>query len=462
MIRSGVLQITLREESATTRIPARPDCLLGAGRQSNAIDRGDVDRTLRRWGASFRTSLVFAARRSLGHIGSQHIGYDDTERSLGMSRTYRVELGDVARARDALSAVRDLAAVAQARIESLATTHDPARSHPSTDTRVDAAMNAHDLIRATPALAREQGDERIVVAVVDTGVALGHPELRRKLLAGYDTVDLGLGKVGGMELVGDSRGADFTPRDDVGHGSHVAGVVAAQGFRLSPGMAGRSLCLPVRVLAAARPSGSRRTIGVGALSDIDCGIKVACDLGAKVINMSFGTSEAHIDAGAPPPHREVVDYAVARGVVLVAAMGNSGQAEKLFPAAIDPVIAVAAVDERFEVSSFSTRGKHVTLAAPGERILSLDRHGYRLSTGTSHAAPFVAGVAALLCARARRRGVELGTREVRDILVRSAQARPADGHRDDIGHGVLDADAALRTLDADLSASPHGRTHTHG
>ena len=460
MIREGVFQLALREEVAGPRIPARADCLLGAGRQSGVIDAGRIDRTLRKWGAAFRASLVYSARRSLGHVGSHHVGFDDTERALGLSRVLRVEISDASSTHDVLAAMRDLDLVAYARPESLATTSDPAP--PTATGSLRDAVPAHDLVRGPAALARESGDERVVVAVVDTGISLGHPELRRKLLAGYDTVDLGIGRVGGMELVGDSRGMDFTPRDDVGHGSHVAGIVGAQGWRMPAGMAGLSLVVPVRVLAAARSAGSGRTIGVGGLSDIDNGIKVACDLGAKVVNMSFGTSEAHLDPDAPPPHREVVDYALAKGVVLVAAMGNSGRSEKLYPAALPPVISVASVDERLRVSSFSTRGAHVTLSAPGERVLSLDRRGYRLSTGTSHAAPFVAGVAALLCARARRRGVELGTAEVSRVLLASAQARPAEGHRDDIGGGVLDADAAIRELDRTLSTSVTRGVPVHG
>lgn len=463
MIRAGVVQLTLRDDVAGPRVPARADCLVGAGRQANAIDAGRIDATLRKWGTGFRSSLVYSARRSLGHVGSQHVGFDDLERACGLSRTFRVEIGDAARVHDVIEAMRDLAAVSHVRPESLATTTEPALpARPPS-----SATPAHELVGVSAALAREPGDERVVVAVVDTGVSLGHPELRRKLLAGYDTVDLGLGKIGGMELVGDSRGVDFTPRDDVGHGSHVAGIVGAQGFRVPPGAAGLSLVVPVRVLAAARSPGSTRTTGVGGLSDIDCGIKIACDLGAKVVNMSFGTSEASLDPDAPPPHREVVEYALARGIVLVAAMGNSGRAEKLYPAALDGVIAVGSVDAAFLPSSFSTRGAHVTLSAPGERILSIDRRGYRLSTGTSHAAPFVSGIAALLCARARRRGVELGGREARDVLVRSAQARPREGHRDNIGHGVLDAAAAIRELDRALSrsttrpVSPEG-TNVHG
>src|SRR4029079_18926873 len=229
-----------------------------------------------------------------------------------------------------------------------------------------------------------------------------------------------------MQLVGDSHGADFNPRDEVGHGSHVGGVIGAQGFHAPRGLAGLSLMLPIRVLAAAAPRSGGHRVGVGALSDIDCGLKVACDLGADVMNMSFGTPASAVDAGAPPPHAEVVRYAAAAGCVLVAAAGTSGRDEAFYPAALPEVIAVASVDDELHPSTFSSRGPHIALAAPGERILSLGLHGLQRSTGTSHAAPFVAATAALLMARAGRANRKLDCAAVRHLLTTSARHVDAD------------------------------------
>lgn len=304
----------------------------------------------------------------------------------------------------------------------------------------------HRMVRAPEALAIEPGDERVTVACVDTGAAIGHAELQRKLLAGYDTVDLGVGAVGqGMRLVGDSRGRDFTPLDDVGHGSMVAGIIGAQGWHLPKG--GKSLILPIRVLAAARPANRRAPVGIGALPDIDAGLKVAVDLGASVANLSFGTSAESLPEGAPSPHGPVVEYATKYGCVLVAAAGNSGREERLYPAALPDVIAVASVDSQGRRSSFSTSGTHVAIAAPGEKIVSVDRHGYKAASGTSFAAPFVSAAAALVVARARRAGQRPSPAQVRDALLFSA--RPlGSGPNSETGRGLLDMDAAVERIGA--------------
>jgi subtilisin family serine protease len=267
-------------------------------------------------------------------------------------------------------------------------------------------------------------------------------------------VDLGLGGVSeGLTLSGDSRGHDFNPRDEVGHGTHVAGIIGAQGWRVPPGVAGLSLVLPLRVLAAALATGSKRPIGVGAIADINAGMKVAIDLGADVINMSFGTPETSLDPDAPTPHTRTVQYATHYGCILVAAAGNSGQRERFFPAAHPEVIAVGSASlDTGRRSPFSTWGAHVALCAPGERVPGVARRGYQSNSGTSFAAPFVAGAAALLVARARRRGRTLRGADVRRLLVTSASALPG-GPSEETGAGMLDVLGALQRLDAELSHS---------
>jgi subtilisin family serine protease len=373
-----------------------------------------------------------------------------------MSRTFSVELADGFSAADVVKALREVPSVESAAVESLAavpfTTDVDEQASDRPITR-EEAYSPHRRVHAAEALEMEPGDERVTVAVVDTGVALGHPEFRRKLLAGYDCVDMGMGRVSAdMRLVGDSRGSDFAPRDEVFHGSHVAGVLGAQGWRIPPGVAGLSLILPIRVLAAALIEAKQKVIGVGCLSNINAGMKVAIDMGAEVINMSFGTSETALDLGGMPPHADVAAYANHYGCVLVAASGNSGRRERYYPAALPEVIAVGSVDERGRRSRFSTYGDHVALCAPGERIVSAGRRGYRLSTGTSHAAPFVAGAAALLLSHARRSGRQLKPQEVRTILTETAQSLGASARRDETGSGLLDIRAALERLNRPVSA----------
>jgi len=283
-----------------------------------------------------------------------------------------------------------------------------------------------------------------VFAVAGTGVALEHCELERRLRAGVDSVVLDPRAVGGLQLVGDFRRAGNHPQDEVGHGSGCAGIIAARGEGIAIGAAGACGLTPVRVLGAALSGGKR--VGIGALDNIDAGMKRLIDLGVKVINMSFGTPESMLAGDAPLPHEEIVRYALARGVILVAASGNSGLAEKYYPAAHPGVIAVGAVEPDLRPAAFSTRGAHVALCAPGRDILTCDLSGYQRATGTSFAAPHVAAVCALLASRALRRAWPLDGAQVRRILVESARPFPVDGVTG-CGAGCLDAAAALRRLD---------------
>lgn len=455
MRRNGHLIVTLRSGEARPHVPAQADCLLGACRPVNFFDDDVLDRTLQRRAGAFRVTGSFHARRSLGLIGSQNANFDTHEESLGLSRTYRIELADPAADLDTLQALRNLTMVESAIPQLLSWA--PLQMIPPVRrrlTRVDARRPFLQ-IRASEALARESGDAAVTVAVVDTGVALGHEELRRKLLAGYDTVDLGLGHLGGnVRLQGDSWGRDFTPHDETGHGSHVAGIIGARGWRIEPGLAGKCLLLPIRVLAAALsgPGPEAPLVGIGALGDIDAGIKVAVDLGADVINLSLGTPASSLETDSPTPHSAVVRYAFERGTTLIAAAGNSGQREKFFPAALPEVIAVGSVDKDGRRSQFSTWGDHLALSAPGEDIISLGQRGYRLSSGTSHAAPFVSGTASLLISRARRAGRTLAPGDVRRHLV-AGTTKNGSAFDPQIGFGVLDSAASLADLENEL-ASP--------
>ncbi|NES68535.1 MAG: S8 family serine peptidase [Okeania sp. SIO2D1] len=241
-----------------------------------------------------------------------------------------------------------------------------------------------------------QGHPEIIVAILDTGVDLDHYEFKHSILPGYDFVNI---IDGASKFVGDYLGYDDNPEDEVGHGTHVAGIIAAKGERMPVGVVPKCRILPVRVLGAMKRGNKR--VGAGLVDNINSGIKWAIDQGANIINMSLGIQHT----GGGLPHQEVVDYAQRRGVTIVAASGNDGQEKLYYPGALPYVIAVGAVDELGNMANFSTYGKQVDFVAPGTNIYSTYlNNDYAFSTGTSHASPFVAGAVAMLKSYALEKG----------------------------------------------------------
>jgi type VII secretion-associated serine protease mycosin len=224
----------------------------------------------------------------------------------------------------------------------------------------------HDAVGVETAWNTATG-EGVVVAVVDTGVS-AHPDLAGRLLTGYDFV-----------------GRDTDATDGHGHGTHVAGIVAAVADN-EIGVAGAApgaMILPVRVLDDG---------GSGSWFTVANGITWAADNGADVINLSLGGTSRSATI------TQAVEYARSRGVVVVVSAGNDGDSGTIsWPGAEPGVIAVAAAASTGTIASFSSRGDYVDVAAPGQSILSTLYTGdYGFKSGTSMAAPYVAGLAALV------------------------------------------------------------------
>ena len=242
--------------------------------------------------------------------------------------------------------------------------------------RTDRA--SRDAIYLDEGQAFSMGDANITVAVLDTGIDLDHAELRHSLQEGFDFVHI---LDGADEFIGDYLEADAVADDEVGHGTHVAGIVAGKGSSMPRGVAPKCKIIPVRVLAAMEKQGRR--MGAGLIENINAGVKYAVDQGADVINMSLGVKHE----GGGLPHKEVIDYARRKGVTIVAASGNDGQQEMYYPGAFDSVIAVGAMDAEGNVADFSTYGDQVSFIAPGVDVYSTSlNNDYAFSTGTSHAA----------------------------------------------------------------------------
>ncbi len=453
------LLLTLRLGEMPEHVPSYASCRHYGVAAAERIDGGAIDRLLRHHGGALRCSRLHSALTPRaarpGVVGARR--FDDIEQLSGVARVLRVEVADAAAMPRLVDALAQIDRVERVTPDRLCTTPFDATlrqlRHPSRPSHGAASeqvlWRAREIVRLPAALGYEPGLPSVRIGLADTGVMAGHDELGEpRVVAGFDTVDLTRDDVGSLELLGDSSKLDEQPDDEVGHGTGCAGILVASGRVLPPGAAGACVLVPVRVLGAARQGQVR--VGIGALANIDNGMKRLIDLGVKVINMSFGTPESALRAGDALPHLEVVRYALARGVLLVAASGNSGLAERYYPAAHDGVIAVGAIDDDLRPASFSTRGDHVALCAPGREVWTCGLTGLAPVSGTSFAAPFVAAACALLAARAERRAWPLDPELAADVLRSTTRAFAGGANgvgNEACGSGVLDVAAALYALD---------------
>jgi type VII secretion-associated serine protease mycosin len=256
----------------------------------------------------------------------------------------------------------------------------------------------------------------VIVAVVDSGSG-PHPDLADNLLLG-------------RSIFGLVESQDGTDIDASGHGSHVAGIIAAaanNGIGGS-GVAPNAKILPIKVLDQA---------GQGDARDVAAGVRYAADNGAKVINLSLG------GATESSSLTQAIAYANDKGALVVAAAGNGGAADKpKWPASLDLTLAVTAVDQSNGATSFDQRGDYIDIAAPGANVVSTAKGDYVTLSGTSMAAGFVAGAAALLFAAEPR----VTNAQVRDILLRTATDIGDPGRDVTFGAGLINMVAALAEL----------------
>lgn len=261
----------------------------------------------------------------------------------------------------------------------------------------------------------------VTVAVIDSGVDSGHPDLKGQVLPGLDLVD---------------------PHDDgdtdlVGHGTTVSAIIAGRGDDHNGviGIAPKSKILPVRVLNEENRYNDAIIVAKG--------VRWAVDHGARVINLSLGGN------GSSPALAAAIDYAFARDVVVVACTGNTSASstdQVWYPAREPGVIAVAGTDRAGdELWQGSITGKETVVAAPATDLVGARPGGYWKVQGTSFAAPMVSGTAALI----RSRWPTMPAGEVVNRIIRTAKDLGAPGRDPVYGFGLIDP---TRALTADVPA----------
>ena len=271
------------------------------------------------------------------------------------------------------------------------------------------------------------GQSNVIIAVVDSGIDSTHPDLQNQLVPGYDVVE-----------------RDNQPQDRCGHGTHVAGIIAAEANNNIgvAGMAWQAKIMPVKVLDA--------HCG-GTIADVAEGIIWATQHGARIINLSLGGSRASTLL------EDATYYAYQHGVALFAAAGNDGGTHIIYPAAYPWVMAVGATDEADQRASFSDTGPELDIMAPGVDILSTtpredfyyhDLIGtsqeYGTLSGTSMATAFASGAAALLASTTAYNSPDA----IYQGLTQTAKDLEAPGHDSQTGWGLI------RVFNA-LQFSPH-------
>jgi thermitase len=259
------------------------------------------------------------------------------------------------------------------------------------------------------------GTSDIIIAVVDTGVDLNHPDLNDKIVPGWDYID-----------------DDAYAQDGHGHGTHVAGIAAAE-TNNSLGVAGISWgarIMPIRVLDKN---------GDGYYSDVAKGVRYACNHGAQIINLSLG--------GSTPSStlEDALEKVYGDGCLVTAAAGNDGERGIDYPARYPQTMAVAATTQSDYRASFSDWGPEMDVAAPGVDIYSTvwsppNNHTYSYKLGTSMSSPFVAGEAALIWSLCP----QLTNIEVRSIIESTAIDRGPAGWDVYYGWGRINASAAVQ------------------
>ena len=310
------------------------------------------------------------------------------------------------------------------------------------------------------------GKSSVTVAVIDTGVDYNHEDIASSIWSNQaEDADLKrANKIddGDNGYLDDYRGWDFVgkdiffgqqdndPIDHFGHGTHVAGIIAAVGNN-QKGIAGLAYGVKIMPLKVLDDN------GLGTLDVVALALIYAADNGAKIVNLSLGGLTGFLGAGRSQIIADAVSYAYNKGVFIIAAAGNESADSYFFTPAQEPyVMAVAATDSEDKIASFSNGGEKIEVSAPGVDILSLRAAGtdmyrdgknivgerYYRASGTSMAAPFVAGLAALIASK-----TSVTNEEIRQFIINGVDDLGASGKDSEFGYGRINVEKTLSLIE---------------
>jgi hypothetical protein len=279
----------------------------------------------------------------------------------------------------------------------------------------DASQYAIAKLHLSEAHALAKGDN-VAVAVIDSGVDLSHPELQGIVAEQFDAL-------------GSTVAADR-------HGTAIAGIIAAHDRLVGAAPAVHMLAVRAFTVSSSGTAGTT--------FNIIKGLDWAMSRGARVINMSF-------TGPADPLMQRATASARQKGAIMIAAAGNAGpQSPPLYPAADPSVMAVTATDAEDHLFSMANRGDYVAAAAPGVDILiAAPGDSYQISSGTSYAAAYASGVAALIL----ERRPTLQPDAIKRILMTTAHGLGPKGRDDQFGAGLIDAYQAVLSLEPNAATT---------
>lgn len=318
----------------------------------------------------------------------------------------------------------------------------------------------YNLVKVGESWQYETGSKNILVAIIDSGLHFDHPDLQTNIFInsqeipddgidndsngfiddwrGWDFVDApGLYDI----AMGDFTEPDNQPEDELNHGTHLAGIIAAD-TNNNEGVAGINWTSNLLIIRA----GFLTEDGQGYLENDDAAASIiyAADMGAQVINLSWG------DEYYSPIIADACQYARDKGSIIVASSGNTYGPEMMYPAGLSTTISVGAINKYEERADFSSYGPGLDLVAPGVNVLSTysntENFYYSNQSGTSVASPFVTAAVALLLAT----DPTLNFDQVKSYLAESCKDLGATGYDNEYGYGLLDINSLINISDTPI------------